>query len=516
VNRLIALVQVGKVKVCGTVNNWKFGNRVGDLFNAMRRHQLVHWFDLQGCMLESERVRKGLEMLQTVKSLETFDLQDNAIDRSCLPAIVEFLRASNVKHLYLQGNRLNKWDFDELESVVSKLGRECTVYCYKDKDQPMRKLICSTIRQVDAMDDSLSFSTAHLNNIFQKYKDRRAVSNEALLTEEIVYSHNSRKISEPVQPLPCAVSDAVEADQAVAADVSIGDCTVSHDVCAPEGPCQEVPPRMDLPDLPLVHSRAHMQPCPSEAMPSHPAPALTPIDSMVAMGFEREAAVNAYAKSGCDLQVCLHVFLFCILVFTRFPQRAVDILITEASISQPLTSSSHQKKAAKIKTFTNDSKSNSSREAPAQLQNATRHRRIQESDDDDELPVSRSASAAVLPAPEPKSAQKLSVEDDDEIILMRLTQSAPRDAVDLSAAPSPTGFLDPTTSSLSSTTAAQNRSVVHSNQDDQDDAPIARCVQPALAAADPQSLAAPPAPAARPKLKGLGSLVRRHVPSIWN
>jgi hypothetical protein len=210
------------------------------------------------------------------------------------------------------------------------------------------------------------------------------------------------------------------------------------------------------------------------------------------------------------------VFLFCILVFTRFPQRAVDILITEASISQPLTSSSHQKKAAKIKTFTNDSKSNSSREAPAQLQNATRHRRIQESDDDDELPVSRSASAAVLPAPEPKSAQKLSVEDDDEIILMRLTQSAPRDAVDLSAAPSPTGFLDPTTSSLSSTTAAQNRSVVHSNQDDQDDAPIARCVQPALAAADPQSLAAPPAPAARPKLKGLGSLVRRHVPSIWN
>jgi len=33
------------------------------------------------------RVRKGLETLQTVKSLETLDLQDSVIDRACLPAI---------------------------------------------------------------------------------------------------------------------------------------------------------------------------------------------------------------------------------------------------------------------------------------------------------------------------------------------------------------------------------------------------------------------------------------------
>ena len=160
------------MKICEPISEWKNGKRVGDLFHAIRRHQLVHWFDLQGCMLGNDRVRKGLETLQTVKSLHTVDLQDNDIDHACLPAIQEFLRASNVQQLYLQGNCFNSRDFDSLEAFVLKLGRACTVYCYKNKDQPTRKLVCSTVKPAGGFDESLSFSSAQLNSIFKHCNDR--------------------------------------------------------------------------------------------------------------------------------------------------------------------------------------------------------------------------------------------------------------------------------------------------------------------------------------------------------
>jgi hypothetical protein len=277
----------------------------------------VHWFDLQGCMLGNDRVRKGLETLQTVKSLKTVDLQDNEIDGACLPAIQEFLRASNVEALYLQGNSLNSRDFDVLEPFVSKLGRECTVYCYKNKDQPMRKLICSTVKQAGGFDESLSFSSFQLNSIFKQYKDRVSFV-ETAAAEEMVYSHKLKKNSESCQAASsAAVDDAsvavhhIHTENAVGdSAVALGDETVGDlrsdivDIDDSHLPLDDVDhdTRQDLAPSIIVHARlepnlsSSLQAAAAAASPSH-------IDSIVAMGFQLEAAENAYAKSNGDVQV---------------------------------------------------------------------------------------------------------------------------------------------------------------------------------------------------------------------
>jgi hypothetical protein len=302
---LLTSVQVGKLKICDACDSWRFGNRVGDLFNSIRRHQLVHWFDLQGCMLGSDRARKGLETLQTVKSLETLDLQDNLIDRTCLPAIAEFLRASNVKHLYLQGNSLFKYDFDELETVVSKLGRECTVYCYKDKEQPMRKLICTTVKLLGGFDESLSFSSAQLNNIFQRYKDRAAFVENAAAADEIVYTHTVRPVVECCEDPPSIASLDVAAS--IAAKPLVIACSATGDTVQTTASLSEVLCVDTPPDSIAEHSHesAIILPSISSSKLLPPAaPLSTGIDTIVAMGFQREAAEAAYAKCGRDVQVC--------------------------------------------------------------------------------------------------------------------------------------------------------------------------------------------------------------------
>jgi hypothetical protein len=305
--------QVGKVKICDGIGNWKIGNRAGDLFNAIRRHQLVHWFDLQGCMLGNDRVRKGLEAMQTVKALETLDLQDNQIDRACLPAIADFLRFSNVRELYLQGNPLQPSDFDELEKVVSKLGRECTVYCYKNKDQPTRKLICTTVRQAGGVDESLSFSSAQLNGIFQKCRERDVFLQAAAAADEITYSHSSRKNSErreDARVIACSTgaSGCGDVHERAAADADASDASESCRVDALHLNLQPSP-------QPPVSSDVQMQPSQITSLlpgphshspaPTHKPLTLQPsrIDDIVAMGFERDAVEVAYAKSGQDMQV---------------------------------------------------------------------------------------------------------------------------------------------------------------------------------------------------------------------
>jgi hypothetical protein len=313
----MTVAQVGKLKICEVMQKWKIGNRAGDLFNAIRRHQSVHWFDLQGCNLGNEWVKKGLETLQTVKSLETLDLQDNGIDRACLTAIGNFLTFSNVKNLYLQGNPLHTPDFDELEKIVSKLGRECTVYCYKNKDQPTRKLICTSVQQSCGVDESLSFSSAQLNNIFQKYRDRDAVIETAAAADEITYSRASNKLSNCPEDPPLVAGDNVPANDADATVVGITaqeDAAVINDEpgedphhgCSPvilspdsvPGPSLQSPDQSDLHVQPSVS--ASLVPAPVASVTSH-------IDTVVAMGFQREAVELAYAKSGQDLQVFSNV-----------------------------------------------------------------------------------------------------------------------------------------------------------------------------------------------------------------
>lgn len=301
--------QVGKVKICDAIGSWKIGNRAGDLFNAIRRHQLVHWFDLQGCMLGNDRVRKGLEALQTVKSLETLDLQDNDIDASSIPAIQDYLRFSNVRHLYLQGNALRPWHFDELEKVVSKLGRECTVYCYKNKEQPMRKLICSTVDRAGGVDESLSFSSAQLDGIFQRYRDRDAFLQSAAAAEEMPYSRTSMTaVGESREDAVAAASVEVAVDpaaqlelagahhRAAAAVIDAGD----DDDARGADVLDHIPHQVSETS---ANSEMRLRPTVSPPPPSAPAPEPSHVDAMVAMGFKRDDVEVAYAKCGRDLQV---------------------------------------------------------------------------------------------------------------------------------------------------------------------------------------------------------------------
>ena len=312
--------QVGKIKICKAIAEWKIGNRAGDLFNAIRRHQSVHWFDLQGCNLGNDWVRKGLETLRTVKSLETLDLQDNAIGRPCLTAIGEFLSYSSVKNLYLQGNLLDPPDFDELEKIVSKLGRECTVYCYNTKNQPTRKLICSNVQQSCGVDESLSFSSAQLNNIFQKYRDRDALIQTAAAADEITYSRTANTSSKCPEDPPLVAIDNVAASDA---DTTVVSITAQEDPDiivgdTGEDPHDGSPPVVRLPESsPQFPDQSHSYVQPGASASLVPAPEasaplhiLMDIDQVVAMGFQREAVELAYTRSGQDVQVFSNVSVF--------------------------------------------------------------------------------------------------------------------------------------------------------------------------------------------------------------
>ncbi len=489
-------------------------------------------------MLGNDRVRKGLETLQTVKSLETLDLQDNEIDRTCLPAIQEFLCASNLKQLYLQGNPLHPRDFDELEPIVSKLGRECIVYCYKNKDQPMRKLICSIVKQVGGFDESLSFSNAQLSSIFQKYKDRAAFFQNAV-DEEIVYSHKSKLVTAgcevplsvagdeataitPAQPSSTDSSVRVDTDvlNDAAGVVSVDDAS-GADLIDVDAHHLDHDMQSNLPSPILSHTR--LEPVISSAPSTTPAaPAPSHIDSIVAMGFELEAARVAYTKSGRDVQVC-RVFTAHISTFlTENLQRAVQILINKTADSSSDTLAAFPKKKQPIGDAETGLKVGSNRRLEAiPVAPVLRQRRIQDDDDDDDIPVSRGAIAALLPVPQSKLPQVSATNDDDEIVLLRMTQSTQQAAINYSAAVSLTALLDTSINDNSSNSKSlQSNDFKSHGPSEDDDVPMVHppesnhAIQESMlsptipaAAAAPASVAS--TTVARPKLKGLGSLARR-------
>jgi hypothetical protein len=530
-------MQIGKVKICSSINEWKIGKRVGDLFDAIRRHQMVHWLDLQGCMLGNDRVKKGLETLQTVKSLDTVDLQDNEIDRTCLPSIQEFLSASNVKSLYLQGNPLKPRDFDEIEPLVTKLGRECTVYCYKDKDQPTRKLVCSTVKQIGGFDESLSFSSAQLNSTFQKYKDRVAFF-ESAASEEIAYSHKAKNVAEIREAPPLFAGDEALASTAAqpahtdssarwdtAADINADDAAAA-DVLDDNSPAVQHCDHNALTNTDLlINFNAPLEPCLSSSLSSAAAaPASSHIDKMVAMGFQREAAAVAYTQSGKDVQVCQpRTSTRNAACLTLLLQRAVEILInTAAESSSAPPAVFAQKKGSKSDS---DSVVDSTRHRNSDgIPSATfaRQRRIQDDDDDDDIPVFRGASTALLPLPQSKSPQVVAPNDDDEIVFLRMTQSTQQTAACSSVSASLASPHVTISNDCSSprTTMRSNVDGRHGAYED-DDAPLVHrsesnhAIQEASAidAIPPAAaLTAAAAPAPRPKLKGLGSLARRLCP----
>ena len=504
------------MKICDIIDQWKSGNRVSDLYDAIRRHQMLWRFDLQGCMLGNDRVKKGLEMLRSVKSLDTLDLQDNGIDRACLPAIQEFLRASNVKHMYLQGNLLKKPDFGELEPFVAKLGRECTVYCYKDKEQPTRKLICSTVEQVVGADESLSYSTAHLNSIFKKYRDRVNFVQTAA-DDEIVYAQKSREVIQSGAASPTATCDTAAA--AAEDVVMIADDTR-------DGQHYDGLPAADLVDSVLaprpksaVHSNTQPQPSLlSSALSSSAAAASSPIDMIVAMGFRQEAAAAAYAKSGQDVQVHCSTCLLTQHLSHTFLQRAVEILIKDAHASPPPLTAPLNKKISRFDRGSGVAGGSHKIAVATPVATIPRQRRIRDSDDDDDdIPVSRLVSDAALVMPQSKVAQVLPA-DDDEIVLLRLTQGThpgTADSSDASLSIAPICALQ--SGHDASVEVIKDDDDGNSRQAEDDDAPMVHVAEGSHAAQRPAALdalsgapvrASEPA-VVRPKLKGLGSLVRR-------
>jgi hypothetical protein len=150
-----------------------------------------------------------------------------------------------------------------------------------------------------------------------------------------------------------------------------------------------------------------------------------------------------------------------------------------------------------------------------------RQRRIRDSDDDDDddIPVSRKAIAALLPLPQSKMPQLVAPNDDldDEIVLLRTTQSTQQGATIPSVASSAAPIDIPTVSSRSALNTVQLDDNRAYEQGEDDDAPM---VHPSEmnhnvderepSASRPSAAASSGvAAAARPKLKGLGSLVRR-------
>jgi hypothetical protein len=234
------------------------------------------------------------------------------------------------------------------------------------------------------------------------------------------------------------------------------------------------------------------------------------------------------------------MFLFWLDAFDPILQRTVELLINHASGSSSAPSAAHLNTKNTPKDHVADVRDRSAAALP--VATVPRHRRIQDSDDDsDDVPALRGAGAAALPAPQTKLVQTLVPRDDDEIIL--LTQSMHHGALNSSAASWPAVASDtpshdriPVIKSAPIAAAPRHRRIQDSDDDDDDDdVPVFRA---AIAAAPPSrqiiavsaeshrpaqesassgalSLAAARdtgnigAAVARPKLKGLGSLVRR-------
>ena len=156
-----------------------------------------------------------------------------------------------------------------------------------------------------------------------------------------------------------------------------------------------------------------------------------------------------------------------------------------------------------------------------------RQRRIRDSDDDDDddIPVSRKAIAALLPLPQSKTPQLLAPNDDydDEIVLLRTTQSTQQGATIPSVVASSAAPIDiPTIFSRSALNTVQLDDNRTYERAEDDDAPM---VHPSEmnhnvdehepSASRPSAAASSGvASAARPKLKGLGSLVRRSAHAL--
>lgn len=220
----------------------------------------------------------------------------------------------------------------------------------------------------------------------------------------------------------------------------------------------------------------------------------------------------------------------------------MEQLLNKATGPPSAASASHQQKTvAQGNRVSDRGAAATSAAAPA------RHRRIQDSDDDDDdVPVSRSASATALSAPQPMLAQDLLPQDndidDDDIVL--LTQGMRDGAVDSTAASSSTVLprrpsdanssgLNPVLHVTHSAAASRQRRIRDSDSDDDNQPVLSRVAptgiithQPVAAVAESSHAASGPMPAvhvpvaaapvaesgaaaARPKLKGLGSLVRR-------
>ncbi len=163
------------------------------------------------------------------------------------------------------------------------------------------------------------------------------------------------------------------------------------------------------------------------------------------------------------------------------------------------------------------------------LATVPRQRRIRDSDDDDDddIPVSRKAIAALLPLPQPKMSQLLALNDDhdDEIVLLRTTQSTQQGATNASVVASSAAPID---ISAMTSRSALNTVQLDDNQAyeraEDDDAPMVHpsemnhnVIEPAPSASRPSAAASSgmaSTSAARPKLKGLGSLVRRSAHAL--
>lgn len=149
-----------------------------------------------------------------------------------------------------------------------------------------------------------------------------------------------------------------------------------------------------------------------------------------------------------------------------------------------------------------------------------RQRRIRDSDDDDDdIPVFRGASAAVLPAPKSKLVHALASNDDDEIVLLRMTQGSQHGAVNSNVASTSAAPLGIPAIRRDLEIHNSHTSTTPDRQDD--DAPMILLVPPAHTSQEGNPAAASAAVPAhtgaavvRPKLKGLGSLVRRLQASI--
>jgi hypothetical protein len=203
--------------------------------------------------------------------------------------------------------------------------------------------------------------------------------------------------------------------------------------------------------------------------------------------------------------------LFHVLTFV---QRAVEILIKQAAVSSPLPPVTHsQKNGSEDASITGVTSVGNRNGAAIPVATVPRQRRIRDSDDDDDdIPVFRGASAAVLPTPKSKLAQALASNDDDEIVLLRMTQASQHSAISSHVASSTAPHLDVPAIQRDSDPPCDHKSTCN-HQDD--DAPMVALVESAHAAREGTPTAASPAvkartaAAVRPKLKGLGSLVRR-------